>query len=285
MYDGVMAEHGFVPANHVKPDWFPVTIQRLFDDRGRPIPGYKRIQRDDTGDTLAVHSDKYALITYEQQFEAFDRELGLSGLDLGDMAVATDLSHNGARCFRQYVLPKYQIDMPNGRHLALRFIMFGSYDGSTSFHGRCGGYDFVCANTSVVGKDVLNLKVRHTGNDNAVVDRIDKAVEQLVAAARAYLAERERLRRWPGIHVDVASAKELYKALPQSTDALVDHLVARFAEAGDRNLWGVWNTLTSWSSHPEGIKRNAAQVKTDREKRVTSLVEGRDWQSFERAFA
>jgi hypothetical protein len=282
MYDGVMQAHGFIPANHDKPDWFPVSIGKLYDERGRPVPGYKRVQRDDSGDTLAVHSAKYALIPYEQQFAAFDRELQMSGLDLKDMAIGTDMTHNGARCFRQYVLPAYTIELPNKRNLAMRFVMFGSYDGSSSFHGRVGGYDFVCANTSVFGKSILELKVRHVGDEAGIGQRIDRAVERLVAAAQAYTDNAERLRRWPAIRLDIADAKSLFRSLPQSTPALVDHLVARFAEAETSSLWSAWNVLTTWSSHP-ATTSNKAQVRADREKRVTTLVEGKDWKDYEPA--
>lgn len=281
-FDALMQANGFIPANHVKPEWFDVELLPIYDADGRPIPGYKRAQRMDTGDTMAVHTEKYALIPYKVQFDAFEDALSRSGLQLRDMAIASDLSHNGARCFRQYVLPSYQIDLPNGRNLALRFIMFGSYDGSMSFHGRCGGYDFVCANTSVMGKDILDLRVKHVGREEDLELRIRRAIEELVKAARSYLDNRERLQAWVQIAVDPLSAKGLFGCLPQATEKLVDHLMSRYAVHEQKTLWGVWDTLTTWSTHGEA-KRNKAQVKSDREQRVTTLVEGRDWHQFETA--
>lgn len=277
-YKDVMEKFGFIPADHEKPNWFPVSINGIYDDRGRKIPGYKRVQRDDSGDTLAVHSDKYELLTYERQFQMFDRELALSGLDLTDMAIGTDLTHNGARCFRQYILPKYLIEMPNNRDLMLRIIMFGSYDGSSSFQGRAGGFDFVCANTSVVGKAIIDLKVRHTGSD--MEGRIDKAVEQIVAAAKSYVDNAARLKAWCSIPVSIISAENLLKSMPQSTPMLVAQLTAEFAKSPDQSLWGLWNVLTTWSTH-HGVSKNGAQVCAQREKRVTTLVEGKDWDVFE----
>lgn len=269
-----MEKFGFVPANHAEPKFFPIVEDKVFDQHGKAVPGYKRVARGDTGDTMAVMSADYKVITYERQFRAFDEALRLSPLDLSEMRIATDLTHDGARVFRQYVLPAYTIETSPGRELAMRFIMFGSYDGSTAFKGRVGAYDFVCANTSVIGKDLMKISVKHIGDTES---KIDNAADALVRAASGYIKQKERIQRWQHIDVDPSMVKKLLKdELPQATEPLVDKLVADYVVAGELTLLGLWNVLTHWSTHHK-TKAQRMQTVADREKRVTDLVEGRGW--------
>src|SRR5580765_448680 len=77
MYDEVMDKYGFIPANHAKPIEFEVLLNGIYDRQGRKIPGHKAVVRSDTGDTLAVHSDKYSLVPYQVHFDAFEKAISL----------------------------------------------------------------------------------------------------------------------------------------------------------------------------------------------------------------
>src|SRR5262249_40031569 len=145
------------PANHAKPQFFPVVARRLFDEKGVELPGYKRIVRDDTGDTLHVATDSYQVVTNEEAFGAFEAAIETSTLDRTDMRIGTDYSGFGVRCFRQYLFPAHRVEIKKGVEVALRILMMNSYDGSLRFRGQAGAYNFVCANTSVLGKDYASF--------------------------------------------------------------------------------------------------------------------------------
>ncbi len=276
-----MAEYGFVPANHDKPNWFPVAAGEIYDGPGRLIPGYKRVFREDTGDTMAVHSDSYAIISYSDVFDMFDKALRASSLDLSGMMIGTDMTHNGARCFRQYILPAHQIDMGNGDKLALRIVGFNSYDGTMSASLMAGVYRFACANQSVIGRHLMQLRVRHSGKAAAL--DLESGIERVVKAADEFVMMEPRYKRWKEVEVQVEGFKALVAGLPQITDRLSDHLVAKFAtEAEEKTLYGGWNILTNWATHAEA-KAHKGQVVIDRQKRVAALTDHKDWKVLEAA--
>jgi hypothetical protein len=77
-YDQMMDSYGFIPFNHQKPNFFPVDLRPIFDHTGKEIPGHVAVQRGDSGDVLAVHSDKYSMVPYEQHFQIFEEAIGVS---------------------------------------------------------------------------------------------------------------------------------------------------------------------------------------------------------------
>lgn len=276
-----MSQFGFIPSNHVKPNWFPVEIGDVYDVRGKPIPNYKRVYRDDTGDTLAVHSDKYRLISYEKTFTAFDEALRTSGLNLDGMHIATDLTHNGARCFRQYLLPGHSVDVGDGDVTALRIIMFNSYDGSTMFSGMAGGYRFICANMSVLGNDLVRIGVKHIGN-NDKDNKIELTIARLVAETAKAIKKIENMRKWQDIKITYDQVQQAMLDFPQVSDQLANNIITNMSVACHDNLWQFYNTLTAWSTHTE-TKQNHAATRSAREKRVGMFIESPAWRYLEHA--
>src|SRR4051812_20805483 len=96
-YHDLMSEHGFVPADHHAPQFFPVAARRLYDEAGHELDGWKRIVREDTDKTLHVATDAYQVVTNEDAFGAFETALRESSLDLTGMQVATDYAGEGLR--------------------------------------------------------------------------------------------------------------------------------------------------------------------------------------------
>lgn len=284
-YADKMAQYGFVPMNHDKPAaFFDVGWDHVYDQKGGKIEGYKRIFREDDGRTMALHTDAYNLVPYSVTFGAFDEALEQSGLDTTDMQVGTDISHNGARCFRQYVLPRHEIDV-RGNKLALRIIGFDSYDGSLAASIRAGAYEWACANTSMVGKDIIQLNAKHVGN---MALRVEAGIRRVIQAAEHFVSMEPRLKRWQEVTLGVEQFRDLVKMLPQATDVLLDHLTSRYAievDVENKNLYGAWQLLTNWSTHSEAgmraIKANLAATKSEREKRVAALVNHREWKLLE----
>ena len=281
-YENLIDKYGFIPADHAAPKFFPVTARRLFDEKGSELPGYLRIVREDTGDTLHVATDSYKVVTNEQAFGAFEEALERSTLDRTDMRIGTDYAAGGARCFRQYLLPAHRVEVKPGVEVALRLLMMNSYDGSLKFRGQCGAYNFVCANTSVFGQDYASFAMSHTGT----ID-VPKAIAGLTKAAEDHIEATKRWREWPRIAVTDQQAVAVCKAVPLATEGLIDNLVHAWLRARDDgspqsggNAWTLFNVLTQWATHASDnvvIKGGRGQARFDREKRIARLIEGKVW--------
>lgn len=268
---------GFIPMNHVAPQFFPVETAKVFDADGKVIPNHQRIFRKDTGDTLGIHRSSYTMVPYERHAQLMEDAIRASTLPLGNMQVATDMAENGAKIFRQYLFPDTAkaLKIANAEHqMALRIVTWDSYDGTTAYKARAGSFNFVCANECVHGKMLGNVQFKHTGD---LEDRVSKAANDMVASLANFMKEFERYQRWVTVEVTPDTVTNLLKALPQSSKQLTDELTARFArDQGEPSLYNFWQMMTAWSTHDIPIK-----TRSDRQKRVADLVEGRDWKMVE----
>jgi hypothetical protein len=287
-YDQMMETYGFIPFNHQKPNFFPVGTQPIFDQAGKAIPGHKAVMRGDTGDVLAVHSDKYSMVPYEEHFQIFEEAIEVSNLNSVNMRIATDFQDNGAKIFRQYLFPEHtmMLDTRSGtRPIALRIYMFDSYDGTTAWQGRAGFFDFVCANSAIFGTEIDSIRFKHVGD---MKEKVYRAADMLTDAADKFIANFPRLQKWPQIDLGTMRFSELIKALPQSNDRLIDNLTAEYGRSQYGTLWDAHTLLTSWSTHgtlltswsTHGIP---ARTQADRQKRVAALVESVPWKHYEEA--
>lgn len=283
-YEAKMQALGFIPANHREQNFFEVDCGGIYDREGTVIPGWQRVFREDTNATLGIHSERYKMRPYKETFALFDRAIEESGLDLTGMRIATDLTHDGGRCFRQYLLPAHVIGTRGEPDVALRIIGIDSYDGSYAANLMAGAYQFVCANTSVIGKHIIQLRVRHVGN---AAERFIDGVERVIEAAQAFVEMGPRIQHWPEVELTTEIFAEMLTRSPAFTKAQAEHLVTNYATTTkERNLYNAWTLLTSWSSHGEwgrGKPGNLLQARTSREQQVAKLVESPMWKALERA--
>jgi hypothetical protein len=281
-YADVMARHGFIPANHAEARFERVTARKLYDEAGEELPGWLRIYNEDRKKTLHVATDAYQLITNEEAFTAFEDAIGQSELRSGNMQIGTDYSHEGGRIFRQYLFPDHLVPVKPGVDVALRIVMFNSYDGTMGFRGQAGAFNFVCANTSILGHEVAGFKMRHAGKAD-----VSEGARRLVDAAEAFVRETDAWKVWPSIPVSDQQAVEVFKAMPGASDSTVEHLTLAWVTARDRdphqggaNLWCLYNVLTAWATHTETSgrgKANAAAARYGREGAVRKALDTKPW--------
>jgi hypothetical protein len=298
-YADLSEKLGFVPANHSHAQLYGAELRPIFDERGEPIPDHQRIVRSDTGKTLEVVGKSYSFIDNRVIFGAFEEAIAASGLDSRDMIVGTDYSGpNLTRVFRQYVFPAHREEIRPGVEVALRIAMFNSFDRSAAFSGRAGLYTFVCANTCLIGKDVGNFSLRHTGDLDT-----EAAIKGLVEAADGHAKAAHRLRHWPQIPVSDAQAREVICAMEKASDKQIDRLVHSWVRAKDSegpqggpNLWTLSAVLSAWSTHGDhadgamagGTAKKdslSAAIRAQREAQVARLIECEEWKELEEAGA
>jgi hypothetical protein len=277
-YQQNIEDHGFVPMDHESPLYFPVSVKEVQTIDGVTAPNWRAIVDDRSGDVMHVHTDSYGLVTNEEIYTAFDDAITKSTLDCTDMVVKDDISHNGCRAFRQYLFPAHQVEIQDKDAVALRIVAFNSYDGSLSFQARSGAYQFVCANTLLLGSDFANIKRKHTASFNA--NELPNIAENVTKAAETFFERAQMFKDWGTITRSIDQAITLFEAIPGATKALTDTLIADLVrETGGRDgtLWEIYCVLTSWSTHATATGDNRAYTQSTREERVLKLTNTNAW--------
>jgi hypothetical protein len=251
---------------------FPqVSVQPVFDEQGRDLGGYQRIRNDIDGSTLAIHTGTYEMRPYHESFGQLEAAIEETSLDKRGLMTKTEFSHNGGRCFRSYLFPHVGIEGRAGDVISLQILAFDSYDGSYASSIAAGGFRHLCLNGIFFGRTIQRLKVRHV---KGAALRFENALERVIDAAEEFVEMQPRIYKMLGVRIDAHQVVDLVRAMPQATQQLTDHFVAKFAtEAEETTLYGLWNVLTAWASKEGGT----AQSRVDRDRRVAALIESREW--------
>lgn len=241
---------------------------------------YQAVIRTDTHQVLGIHGMAYKLLSNQDAFNAFDEALYESSLDLSDMRIKNEMSHNGGRAYRTYNFPAHSIAIGRKNDLVnLKLQVSNSYDASLAFSTRLGGYRLLCTNGMVIGTTFMHQSMKHTkaldlGN---VVSRLNQAIG-------IYLDSSSEWQRWSRRRISQEQAKNIIEAFPGSNDKLhtllLDTYQQETAELGP-TVWALFNALTHYSTH-HGVRRssegNAASIRLQRENRVQSLISSPEWQ-------
>ena len=282
-FDTAILDGDFTPMDHRQVQPIGAKALRCFDEKGTEIPGYHHIVRGDTGDTIRVAPASYTLIQNEFAVDTIEHALKRSKLDLTDARFGVDYSHDGARMFAQWILPAHTALVRPGVEASLRVVLLNSYDSSTALHARVGTFNWVCANTSVSGKEFGSFRFTHSGDIDIL-----PAVGKLTTAAEEHVETVRRFARWPEVAVSDQQVRAIMTALPGASEAQQDALIHAWLKARDEdalqggpNLWCLSQVLTAWATHGEGTGANKAQRNWDRQKRVAQLMESQPWAQIE----
>lgn len=269
----------FVPMDHKQVQPVSAKALKIYDAEGAEIPGWHHVVHGTTGATLRVCPEGYSLIQNDLAIDTIEAALRASRLDLTDARFGCDYSHDGARMFAQWIMPAHTAKVRQGVEASLRVVLLNAYDGSTSLSCRVGAFNWVCANTSVSGKEFASFKFRHSGK----ID-LEPAVRRLAQAAEEHVEQVRRWERWPAIAVTDVQARAAVSALPRVTEAMVDGLVHAWLKARDEdplqggaNLWCLYNVLTAWASRDPTGGANRAFRNWERTEKVAALVESKLW--------
>tara|TARA_Y100000310_G_scaffold71589_1_gene67472 strand:+ start:10562 stop:11431 length:870 start_codon:yes stop_codon:yes gene_type:complete len=268
--------------NANSPIFFPVkTVAEIdiIDQDGRSFnsDGFQAVVNEDTGDTIGIHGSSYKLTPNAEIFPAFDEALKTSSLDLTDLKVKDEISHDGGRTFRQYFFPAHMAAVKDSSdEIMLRLLVNTSYDGSSALKFQFGAFRMVCSNGMIVGtkfaqaygKNTLNLKV-------------NRIVTQLAAGIKGYLDETQQWIKWASNQITDAQATSVIQALPGINKKLEEKLQLMWKDEKDElgaTQWALFNALTYWSSHDEvrqSREANRPSIINQREERVRRTITSR----------
>lgn len=280
-FDTATLGNDFVPMNHREVQPLPALVRRVFDEDGTLIEGFHHIVSGVSGKTIRVAPETYTIVQNDVAVNTIETALRNSRLDLTDARFGVDYSHDGARMFAQWVLPAHTALVRPGVEATLRLVLLNSYDGTSAVHCRTGAYNWVCANTSVSGKEFASFKFNHSGE----ID-LTPAVAKLTLAAEQHVEQVRRWEQWPSIEINDQTMRAVIATMPKATESQIDSLIHAYLRARDEdelqggaNLWCLFNVLTAWASRDNtGRDSNRAFRDWGRQKDVAAVVEGKLWQ-------
>jgi hypothetical protein len=223
---------------------FPVALRSVFADVGgthQEVPHRRAVVRQDTGDTVAVVSDRYTLVPHQHILDTI--ETAIAPLDVGQVPRGIYVSQQGARMRAIYKFPALAQPVQVNDELCPCLQIQNTYDGTTRITIQIGAFRFVCTNLAVGGSGVFagGFMSVHSGEIP-----IAAVAEQL----SAYLTGFDRImtlyRTWADRRPDPSSLQWIFdKSLKQQPQRLWEVLT----KANPQTVYAAYNVATHYATH------------------------------------
>lgn len=135
---------------------FAVTLKPVFtedEDGRRLIPARRAIVRQDTGQAIAVVSDRYTLVPHTRILETV--EDAIRPLDVGPVPKGIYVDRSGARLRAIFKFPSLAKAVLGQDEICPCLQVRNAYDGSSRILVHIGAFRFVCTNLAVGGGGVF----------------------------------------------------------------------------------------------------------------------------------
>jgi len=250
----------------------PLHFENLASDTGLgSITRHKAIVNPVTEKIVSVVGNGYQLVQNADVFPQFEDAIRLSNLDTNGMERIVQTSHDGGRTVVSYDFPEHSISIGENDDVNLTLTVLNSYDTSWRFRVLGGAFRLLCANGMIVGDTFMEYSGKHTASLDT-----ERAIRNLEVSLAGFLNEAELWKTYPKVDVTPMQVKQVFEKLATGSKTLVKDLDVTFLEYVDElgfNLWALFNTITSWSTHYR-VKNtdNQASIIVNREEKVRKLL-------------
>jgi len=250
------------------------------------VDNRKALINSKTGKIMSIVSNNYKVVTNEEIFSSFCKNIEASNIDAEGATVAIQQTSTGSRAMVDFTFPAHQVSiLGDSSPTALQFCALNSFDGSTRYITKAGGLRMKCLNGQIVGNVIGAYSSLHTKSLD-----VDRGTEIIIKMLQDFHASKDywsRMLQIPinnglahGVIVDFLGIKEVTgaPAQPIRNNRRFNHLVKLWHEYTSEfgsNAYALYNALTDFISHPMYEYRqtgpNSYAAKTPKEPTKTAI--------------
>ena len=265
------------------------------------------LRRKDNQQALAVVSEEYEPVQYNEIVSGVEEALAFARLDLTDATFTTNVYDKGSKLELRAKFPAHEMSMREDKDsIVPEFVFRTSHNRTWANSGMMGLWRGFCYNTLVSGDKLAYIYGRHTKNFNVsgFASKVKTAGEFISGEGLT------QMRGWYDTKVSRDGAINLFtNTLAQRTDnvsrkkvankVMLSNLMKIFDEEnrhlhgggayegyGKRDegtLWSAYNAATYWSSHASSKTGANHNVRVTREDKVRKMLASPEWTSLEMA--
>lgn len=234
---------------------FPVALQPVFvrqNGSHAEIPHQRAVVRTDTGQALAVVSDRYTLVRHERILELVND--AIRDIDVGPVPRGVFADRAGARMRALFKFPALARPVAKGDDICPCLKIENTYDGTSRIAVHIGAFRFVCTNLAVGGGGVFagGFMAVHAG---------EIPMAEIATQLRTYLASFDRIvelyRQWSDQALSLDAADELLEPLPKRAGKTIRGNIEQGKLA---TVYAAYNAATWHATHQMRSARAAFRL-------------------------
>ena len=223
---------------------FPVVLEPVYrskENTVEAIPNRRAVVRDDTGEVLAVVSDRYTLVPHQRILDLV--EAAIRPLNTGPVPRGIYVDCRGARMRAIFKFPMLAQPITSGDDICPCLKIQNTYDGTSRIAVHIGAFRFVCTNLAIGGGGVFagGFMSIHAGEVP-----IEQVVKQLAAYLEGFNGIAALYRAWadqpPLIHPLHAAVEELP---PKPREAIREGMLT----GPPPTILSAYNAATRYATH------------------------------------
>jgi len=264
------------------------------------------LKRTDTNQPLAIVSEAYEPVQYQDIVSGVEAALTMSGLDMTDAEFETNVYKNGAKLELRAKFPAHSLSLDHTDEVIPEFVFRTSHNRTWANNGMMGLWRGFCYNTLVSGDKLAYVYGRHTKNFNipAFASKIKNAGEYIASDgfnqmkewyhtgisrdATVDLFTHTLAKRTDNVTRKTVANKVMLSNLMKIFDEETRHLHGRghyekYATRNAGTLWTAYQAATCWSSHDKivGYSGNGDRPSHStigvREEKVRKMLHSPQW--------
>jgi len=215
-------------------------------------PNYKAIVNPETGDTYAIVSPNYKLLTHENAIETVMEVVDQSP-EFGKFDISANFLKDGSRMETKITFPDVEYDIGGGDLINPTIVIKNSYDTGWNYDVRFGAFRLVCSNGLVIGEQFAHYVKRHTQSLNPQdVQRI------LIEGMQSFSEQIELWKTWMDrvttsseyeyimdeLDFSKKETNEIHNKVEISSDIMLDDIKIKSIE-----YWIFYNLITQFITH------------------------------------
>jgi hypothetical protein len=231
---------------------FSVVLRPVFHDGTeghQMIRARRAIVREDTGEAIAIVSDRYTLVPHTRILELVDQ--AITPLDVGPVPRGIYVDHGGARMRAIFKFPALTSSVLGGDEICPCLQVRNTYDGTARIAVHIGAFRFVCTNLAVGGGGAFagGFVSIHAGDIP-----IEKMANQLADYLTRFGQIVRLYRQWSEKRVEL---ERLEGVLKQSLNGRFNELRDDMLATVPATVFNAYNRLTHHATHSMRSARTA----------------------------
>jgi hypothetical protein len=223
---------------------FPVTLRPIFHDGHegqKPIPTRRAIVREDTGEAIAVVSNRYTLVPHTRILNLVEQ--AIQPLDVGVVPRGIYVDRQGARMRAIFKFPSLTRTVTGRDEICPCLQIRNTYDGTSRIAVHIGAFRFVCTNLAVGGGGAFagGFMSVHAGEIP-----IEKMAEQLAD----YLTGFDQIVRlyghWTEQRLGLGMLSYIFERLLKGKP---EGLWREVLDATPTTVFDAYNVMTNYATH------------------------------------
>lgn len=254
---------------------FNVSTDSVVTGNGRVIPKKKAIINESNGSVLGIVGENYKVVSNEEIFDSFCRSIEASDMDTEGATASVAFANDGARTMVDFIFPNETIKVHGDDSItSLSLTALNSFDRSTRYITKAGGFRLKCLNGQLLGDIVGSYSSTHSPKLD-----VRQGAARIITMLKGFRNAEEHWSSLMRTNISMSDVRRVIETFFNVDDEfpfrnknadLVWNLWTSYSREMGHNAYALYNAFTDYISHKES--KSGVTARMLNEQKLTKIL-------------